>query len=868
LNGYPHMARLFAVGVFLLFQCFLVSGQQRSFDSLLHVLEKNPTPSQQRVDILNALASAYYDYDTEEGFNYATQAVELAKKLDYSRGLRRSLTLQGFYFYATGKYPKALEYYRRSSSVPLPEDDLLGYNLVMIGNVFRAQADYDSAMICYRKSIDILIRVNSPYQLAFAYKSLGRLYVLQWKNQLAQQTFLKALNIYKDANNRFGIADTWFSLSDVSKNNANFMEASAYINDACDLATETGDEFLKLNCLINQGDIQYRLGDYAKALVTLFQALEILESKDMPLRLSSVYSSLGDVYEALGQNEVSLKYFLEALKIAERIGTKEETAKIYSSMAWIYKNQLNFVLAYEYVKKSLLLRKEIRDEYGVSNSYNVQGVIHLQEKKYDSAIVYLEKSLEIRKRIGHREGVSACLFNIALVYEERKQYEKALKYQIDALALDETIGNKYGVGISYNSMGSLYTQLKKFREAEGFLIRAGNMAAETGSKSLLMNNYLYWSKYFEARKDFPKALYYHKKFSAINDSIYYDLSAQKLAELQALYNVQRKDQEIDLLNQQKLVSENKIQLQLSRIRTQNIIITSAIAGFIMVSGFAFITYRYNRRVKKAHQEISEQKEEIQSQSEELIDANETIAEINKKLEEKIEDRTLALSQAYKELDTFFYRSSHDFRRPLTTFMGLAEVAKVTVKDANALELFEKVKETAFNLDKMLIKLQSISDMGSQQLVYKEVMIKEIFDTVCDTFRDGLHKKHIRTSTEIRLQTPFTSYPALIKIIIENLVENAMHFSGVVNPFIKLKATQSAEYVILDIQDNGQGIPTEYHEQIFDMYFRANERSKGNGLGLYIVKKAVEKLDGSVTLSSIPLVGSTFTIMLPGARHTK
>jgi len=62
-------------------------------------------------------------------------------------------------------------------------------------------------------------------------------------------------------------------------------------------------------------------------------------------------------------------------------------------------------------------------------------------------------------------------------------------------------------------------------------------------------------------------------------------------------------------------------------------------------------------------------------------------------------------------------------------MGLAEVAKITIKDESALELFRKVDETARNLDKMLVKLQSISDVGSQELIFKEVLLREIFEMV-------------------------------------------------------------------------------------------------------------------------------------------
>ena len=343
---------------------------------------------------------------------------------------------------------------------------------------------------------------------------------------------------------------------------------------------------------------------------------------------------------------------------------------------------------------------------------------------------------------------------------------------------------------------------------------------------------------------------------------YSEASLVKLAEMQALYQLEQKDQEIKLLNQEKQIQQDRISLQRSQINMQYIILISVLIGLGLVSVLAFTSYQYNKTIRKANHEILEQKEEIQSQSEELIEANQTISQINRNLEVKVEERTSALKQAYKELDTFFYRSSHDFRRPLTTFLGLAEVAKITVKDQAALELFDKVRETASNLDKMLVKLQSISDVGAQELVYKEVLIKEIFDSVCSNFREELNRKNIQTRVEVNLKEPFISYPAMIKTIIENLVENAINFSGVQQPQLIMKAFRQNEELILEVSDNGQGIEKQYQDRIFEMYFRGNERSKGNGLGLYIVKKAVEKLHGTITLQSSRGAGCTFTVQLP------
>ncbi len=193
----------------------------------------------------------------------------------------------------------------------------------------------------------------------------------------------------------------------------------------------------------------------------------------------------------------------------------------------------------------------------------------------------------------------------------------------------------------------------------------------------------------------------------------------------------------------------------------------------------------NMALSRVNRELSESHEGMASQSEELRESNQIISQLNEGLEEKVKERTEKLQQAFKELDTFFYRSSHDFRRPLTTFMGLTEVAKITVKDANALDLFQKVKETAVNLDRMLVKLQSISDVGADQFIYKIVSLPNIFSTTCDTFKEVLQQKRIKVLMEIDEIPNFSSFPAFLKIIADNLVENSIHFCGLKSLLSKL-----------------------------------------------------------------------------------
>lgn len=851
-------------GLMCLLCLALCAGQlrgQESIDSLKQLLI-DLNDHRQRVDVLLELSSLLYHTDIPEGYKYASEAREQAAMLNYERGERLALILIAFRYVNNGDFSQAIATYRQSDARSSSPDDLLAYSYVSRGNVYRSLARYDSSRYLYTQAIKLLDTTPNSAYLAFAFKNLARLYKIQWRNKEAATYLNKALAIYNAERNLAGQAEIWFELSEVSKNLTDYDQAAKYQLQGCDLASQTSSEYLSLLCHRNRGDYYYSLGEYLKALDELFKGLDILRTRDQPQHFAALYNQLGEVYDAMGQYDLSLNYYLDALKIWERMGVKYEMAKIFSEIGWIYKNQLNFAQAKAYMERSLVLRQEIKDEHGISNSYNVLGVLYYQEKKYDKALEYLNLSLEIRKRIDHREGISACIFNMAAVYEDLGQLDKALGLQFKALEIDERVGNKQGLSISYNQIGQLYTKMHAFNEALQFLEKSRKLAYETGSKQLIMTNRLFMSRYYEEKKDYKMALQFHRSYASLNDSIFSEGNAMKLAEMQALYQMEQKDQQIELLNQNKVIQMNQIKLQRAQIGQQRIIIIGGLVGLLLICVFAYKTFHYTSRMRRANYEIIAQKEEIQAQSAELIDANQTIASINRGLEEKISARTLDLRQAYKELDTFFYRSSHDFRRPVTTFLGLAEVAKVTVKDKNALELFSKVRETASNLDRMLVKLQSISNVGTQQLVYREVSLKEIMKGVVDGFSNELALAGISVDIAIDFSGTFFSYPAMIRIIVENLVENAIHFASPLNPVVKIQAYHFSDQVIIKVEDNGQGIDPSVRDKVFDMYYRGSDRSKGNGLGLYIVKKAVEKLNGVIEVSSTVGVGSTFKVILP------
>lgn len=110
---------------------------------------------------------------------------------------------------------------------------------------------------------------------------------------------------------------------------------------------------------------------------------------------------------------------------------------------------------------------------------------------------------------------------------------------------------------------------------------------------------------------------------------------------------------------------------------------------------------------------------------------------------------------------------------------------------------------------------------------------------------------------------FYSDQNLLKIILKNLIENSLIFSDISRDItVKVSARKKRSSIYLCVEDNGEGIESDIRPRIFDLFYRGSQKSKGNGLGLYLVKKAVEKLNGSIELESEVNKCTKFTIILP------
>jgi signal transduction histidine kinase len=223
---------------------------------------------------------------------------------------------------------------------------------------------------------------------------------------------------------------------------------------------------------------------------------------------------------------------------------------------------------------------------------------------------------------------------------------------------------------------------------------------------------------------------------------------------------------------------------------------------------------------------------------------------------------LALADKMEELKTVIYRLYHDLRGPLTSTAGLINLARTEVKEPPATEYLTMIEEANNRLDKILLGIAQLVDADHPRLERTEITFREMVADIINIYKDSNAGKETEFNTDIRLDKEVYHHEPLLYCLLDNLIGNAVYFRRRDHSLVNVRIGIAEKKLLLEVEDNGIGIEPEYRDRIFEIFFRANESSRGSGLGLYIVKNIVSNLKGEIKVSSTPGNGSCFRILLP------
>jgi len=224
-----------------------------------------------------------------------------------------------------------------------------------------------------------------------------------------------------------------------------------------------------------------------------------------------------------------------------------------------------------------------------------------------------------------------------------------------------------------------------------------------------------------------------------------------------------------------------------------------------------------------------------------------------------------LVETNQELDTFFYKASHDLKGPLASVMGIVNLARLENSDPLNEKYFTMIETSVKRLDRTLLDLIELARTRKGTSKLSQINIMSMVQDILHSLRHLPDFGSINFEVKIDHLLELKADKVLVLSVFQNLIHNAINYCNQDSPHVKIKVEKHDNGIQLQIIDNGHGIPEGIRDRVFEMFYRGHPDSTGSGLGLFIVKNALEKMKGNISFESEVGKGTTFTINIPNAR---
>lgn len=558
-----------------------------------------------------------------------------------------------------------------------------------------------------------------------------------------------------------------------------------------------------------------RIHNIMRSVELTQQALILATHEKNDLLVAQAQSQLGLLKMIQGQFKDSVELSEEALAYFEKTQNSKGIADAKYNMASVYYKTDNFYLGLQFLLECLRLYRKLNDYANQARVLKSIGTIYEYFGDQENAIESYYRSVETGKEANDPNLESNAYNPLSGIFLKQGKYELAMDTIEKSILIKEKTNDVRGLAFALYGRGKVNLKLRNFDAALADLYASLHMQLEMGDKLGLAMAYNKLGLLYLETKNYTKAEEY--LLSALHTGNDFNI---RFIRFKALYNLHlvaraqgKAAEALDYLDKYIQIKETVI----------NSYTRSAIKSYEAIS-----------KIESLEQEAKAQQE-----------------------------KTQIIEQKNAELDSFFYRVSHDLKGPISSLLGLHNLIKHESMDGRAQEYFDMYQAQLLRINNIVTDLINLTRMNHAE----ERRVKINFDVLLRDCITAYHYlptfKQVNVIKEVAENIDYVSEWAIVNTILQNLIENAIKYADLEkDPFVKISIFTEQEHLKIVVADNGQGIRADLQPKVFDMFFRANEIIQGTGLGLYILKRAVERLHGDVTFESKENVGSTFTVQLP------
>lgn len=656
-------------------------------------------------------------------------------------------------------------------------------------------------------------KLNNKQKMAEACYCLGAAYWVQSAYDTALVNLQQSLVLSKELNDSNGLARGYSVMGIVYRNMGNYMLALEYQHRALEVYRQLDHSRGIANTYSNIGAIYYKQGNLTKALENYLDALEVSKTLSNKKQIAGIYNNIGLVYLDQEQSDEAITYFNKAIVLQQEVGNSRGAADIYVNMASILSEKKDTTQAFDTYRKAQKIYHDLGDEQGSAAVLLGMGDIYCKQQKYQQALYKYEEALQKFKRIGHKDGIASALNAMADIYLSQKNAPASIQYAQRSIQI-----------------------------AKG--LQAPNLVQE--SAGILYQAY-------EQQQNYQQAFQYLAMYERYKDSIINEENTEKMARLKFDYELAQKEAENKILKAQN-------ELQAEQVTLQKTLRDVFIAGFIVMIGLAFGFLKGKHREKKANDLLSQQNEKIKALAADLKSVNTRISEQNQDLE-----------KLNKSKDRLFSIISHDLRSPLNSLHGLLLLLqddKLSPTDIQQIipEIADQLSNSHTLLDNLLVWAKS--QMQGLGPVIQHIRIHQLVEETIELMQISAEEKNIGLYNKTT-DTEVLADPNMIRLVLRNLVGNAIKFTPVAGKIDIYTEETTGDYLQIAVRDTGMGIDRGVLKKLFkEVQYSApgTQGEKGTGLGLLLSKNFIEHNGGKIWAESDKGRGSTFRFTVPVSDH--
>lgn len=258
----------------------------------------------------------------------------------------------------------------------------------------------------------------------------------------------------------------------------------------------------------------------------------------------------------------------------------------------------------------------------------------------------------------------------------------------------------------------------------------------------------------------------------------------------------------------------------------------------------------------------------------ITDENNVVVKLNgiaqdvteqREKEETLQGQNEELQKINHELDKFVYSVSHDLRAPLLSMQGIVSITAEETNEEMTGEHMQMLKASITRLDNFIEDILDYSRNARAELKKDSINFKDMLQNITDNLvHIGFANTPVKVDVDISQEGTFCSDKGRLNVVLNNLISNAIRYHNPKSktPFVSIRIHSNENGTKIEIEDNGIGISKDNQRKVFEMFYRGSENSIGSGLGLYVVKETMDKLNGDICIESTLGTGTIFKLSIP------